>query len=92
MIYSLVMKLRVRYRLFSQMSELLHWQSLLIEAKDLEIAELQRAVLANQQAFRDLAVAFRIAAEQPEIDLREDLDALIRDLSDQLCVLEEHVT
>jgi len=38
-----------------------------------------------------MAVAFRIALERPEIDIRDDLDILIANLSDQVAKIEEHV-
>lgn len=82
--------MRLGFRLFMQMTQLMNQQSDLISLKDAEIEALKLAVLANQQAYRDLAVTFRIALEKPEVDLRDDLDLLIRDLSDQVAALEEH--
>lgn len=66
-------------------------QALKILALSQEIEQMQYAVLANQQAYRDLAVAWRISIERPEDDIREDLELLIQDLSDQVATLEEHV-
>ena len=66
-------------------------QKELLARREIEIGELQRCILAHQQAMRDLAVAFRISLESPEIDIRDDLDELIRSLSDDVAKLEEHV-
>ena len=56
-----------------------------------EIADLQRCVVVHQRSLLEMAISFRVAAESPEIDIREDLDALISDLSDSLSLIEEHV-
>ena len=53
--------------------------------------DYKQVALELQRAYLDLAVAFRIAMERPEVDLRDELDALIRDLRDQLSIYEEHV-
>jgi len=66
-------------------------QKQLLVSKDAEIAELHRCVLAHQHALRDMAVAFRLALESPEIDIKDDLDEMIRSLSDDVSKLEEHV-
>lgn len=63
-----------------------------IYERDVEIRDLQRCVLVHQKAMIELAVAFRIALEQPEIDIRDDLESLIRELSDGVAHLEEFVT
>jgi hypothetical protein len=63
----------------------------LIARRDAEIADLQRLALAANRCSLDLAVAFRIALERPEIDIRDDLDILIANLSDQVAKIEEHV-
>lgn len=84
------MKWLLKFRLLMQMTRFMNRQTEVIEAQEAEIVQLKLAVLANQQAYRDLAVAFRIALEKPEVDLRDDLDLLIRDLSDQVATLEEH--
>jgi len=63
----------------------------LLRLRDLEIEELQRVALAANRSSLDLAVAFRVALEQPEVDIRADLDALIDNLSNQVAQIEEHV-
>lgn len=54
-----------------------------------QVDEAHLAALESQRAARDIAVSWRISMEQPEIDLRETIDALISDLSDQVAKLEE---
>jgi hypothetical protein len=56
-----------------------------------QVEEYKQVSLELQRAYLDLAVAFRISMERPEVDLRDTLDALIRDLRDQLSLYEEHV-
>ena len=56
-----------------------------------QVEDYKQVALELQRAYLDLAVAFRIAMERPEVDLRDELDALIRDLRDQLSIYEEHV-
>ena len=45
--------------------------------------------LRGAQAMLELAVGWRMAMEHPDIDVSEDVDALISDLSDQVAVLQE---
>ena len=56
-----------------------------------QVEDYKQVTLELQRAYLDLAVTFRIAMERPEVDLRDTLDALIRDLRDQLSLYEEHV-
>lgn len=63
----------------------------IVAHKDAEIRDLQRLALAANRASLDLAVAWSISLQRPEIDIREDLDALIANLSDQVAKIEEHV-
>lgn len=56
-----------------------------------QVEEYKQAALDASRACLDLAVTFRIAMERPEVDLRDTLDVLIRDLQDQVAVMEEHL-
>lgn len=69
---------------------LVRWQFQLLEQAYIENASLRRGWFEAQQTYRDLAISWRLSLEQPEIDVREDLDKMIRELSDQLAQLEEH--
>ena len=62
-----------------------------IRIKNAEIEELLRMSLISQVAARDLVVAWRVSLDSPEIDLRGDLDLMIRDLDDNICQLQEHI-
>lgn len=62
-----------------------------VARKDAEIHDLQYLALAANRASLDLAVAWSISLERPEIDIREDLNELIANLSDQVAKIEEHV-
>ena len=57
-----------------------------------EIARWQELALVSQRGTRDLAIAFRAHQDAPEVDIREDLDALVQELSDAVAQLEEHIT
>lgn len=50
---------------------------------------LQREVVAEQRKLLEALSAWRISIEQPEIDVRDELDADIRLLADQIAVNEE---
>jgi hypothetical protein len=79
-----------RYGISLDTLNILRWQSELLTQTQIENDSLKRGLLEAQQTYRDLAIAWRISLEQPEVDLRDDLDSLIGDLSDHLSVLEEH--
>jgi hypothetical protein len=51
----------------------------------------QRNALAAMKATLDLAIAWRVAIERPEVDLRDDLDAMIQNISDEVAQAEEHI-
>jgi hypothetical protein len=52
---------------------------------------LQRQVLEERRERLALASAWRIACEQPEVDIRDELDAMIRGLQDEVAQIEEQV-
>lgn len=51
----------------------------------------QQLALAEKRGARDIAVAFRASLDSPEIDIRDDVDDLIRSLSDQVAKMEEQI-
>lgn len=55
------------------------------------IALLQRQVLEERRERLALVNAWRISVEQPEVDLRDDLDLMIRSLADEVAQIEEQV-
>jgi len=52
---------------------------------------LQRQVLDERRERLALAEAWRISVEKPEVDIRDELDAMIRSLRDDVSVQEEQV-
>ena len=54
------------------------------------ISELQKTNMHLRRNALDLAVAWRISLEQPEMDIRDDLQTMIGELQDELARLEEH--
>ena len=54
------------------------------------IRELRKTNMALRRNALDLAVAWRISLEQPEVDIRDDLQTMIGELQDELARLEEH--
>ena len=72
-------------------SEALAEQQDLIDSYRASIDQWQIRALEAVKLQRDLAIAFRIAVEKPEIDIRENLDQLISDLSDNIAQLEEQI-
>ena len=85
MIYSRTMSL------WRRATSAIHLQRELIAAKNLEIEVLQRCILEHQHALHDLAVAFRVALEQPEVDIRDDLDQMISEMRDYMAQTGEFV-
>ena len=72
-------------------AELLQAQREMLKQSAQEIAVWQDRALTAQRATRDLAIAFRVQQETPDIDIRDDLDELVQDLSDSVARLEEHL-
>jgi len=83
--FEIVSMLRESYGIMKDQSDLL------INAAQ-EIARWQELALISQRGTRDLAIAFRAHQDAPGIDIREDLDALVQELSDAVAQLEEHIT
>ena len=52
---------------------------------------LQRIELDHYQELRGLVAGWLISLESPEIDIRDDLAMLDRDLGDRIAILEEHL-
>jgi hypothetical protein len=78
------MKMRrnlLRARIYLQGEVATYWEWRALQA--------QRGVLAANRALLEMAIAHRVSIECPEIDIRDDLDALIEKLTDQVAVLEE---
>ena len=53
--------------------------------------QLDRQALSHVRELQGMTAAWLIHHESPEVDLRDDLAALDRDLSVQIARLEEHV-
>ena len=70
-------------------------QDSLIVAQRALIAQMQqqmdRMTLSHARELQGMTAAWLIHHESPEVDLRDDLAALDRDLSVQIARLEEHV-
>ena len=62
------------------------WREIAERRKD----RLEELALSFARSQRELCWAFRLAVEAPEIDIRDDLDAMIASLSDQIALMEEH--
>jgi predicted nucleic acid-binding Zn ribbon protein len=67
-----------------------------LDRRQQDVIHAQQAWLAQTQleslrCQRDLVLGWRISVERPEVDIREDLEAMYRDLSDQIARIEEHV-
>lgn len=77
--------------LLLEAADILKKQSDLLKCAAKQIDEWQMLALNSQRSTRELAIAFRLAQESPEIDIRDNLDALIRDISDSIASLEEHL-
>jgi len=88
----LAMNLLKRFKaLVEEQRTIIRRHNLLLKVKDAEIEQLKHSILAHQVAYIDLATAWRISLEIPEVDIRENLDALLRDLEDDVAQTQEYV-
>jgi hypothetical protein len=69
-----------------------HWNELLDMAQRQQqtIRMQRRAILELHRQQRDMATAWLISMESPEIDLRDDVSEMVSALSDKIAQLEEH--
>jgi hypothetical protein len=85
-IYFRLMRGYLRRRLFG------HREALERELEYVRTIQIwQKAALDTMKSTLDVAVAWRIAIERPEIDLRDDIDSMIAELSDKVAQAEEHI-
>lgn len=63
----------------------------LLQIRQEEIERWKRATLEQIKASREIATATLMIIDNPDADVREDIDKLVRDLSDQVAKLEEHI-
>lgn len=69
--------------------------NLILEARQviqMQQRRMKELELEGARATLNVALGWRLSQETPEIDFRDELDAAIQDLSDQVARLEEHVT
>ena len=52
--------------------------------------EKKQIALEGAKALAEIAQAWRISLEAPEIDLRDEVDALLQDLEDKIALMQEH--
>lgn len=92
MIYILHMRLLVKaWHTIRMLRATLEAQSAVMDVYREGIALLQRQVLEERRERLALVNAWRISVEQPEVDLRDDLDLMIRSLADEVAQIEEQV-
>ena len=92
MIYILRMRLLVKaWHTIRMLRTTLEAQSAVMDVYREGIALLQRQVLEERRERLALVNAWRISVEQPEVDLRDDLDLMIRSLADEVAQIEEQV-
>lgn len=63
----------------------------LLQIRAAEIERWKKAALEQVRASREIAAATLLIIDNPGADVREDIVRLVRDLSDQVARLEEHV-
>lgn len=66
-------------------------QRALLDVRADEIERWKKAALEQVRASREIAAATLLIIDNPGADVREDIVRLVRDLSDQVARLEEHV-
>ena len=84
-----------RLRCVARLMDVVTTQDSLIVAQRTLISQmreqLDRQALSHVRELQGMTAAWLIHHESPEVDLRDDLAALDRDLSVQIAKLEEHV-
>ncbi len=89
------MTLIARLRYLLNLVDVVSAQDSLIIAQRTLIAQMrdqqERQALAHIRELQGMTAAWLIHHESPEVDLRDDLAKLDRDLSVQIAKLEEHV-
>jgi monomeric isocitrate dehydrogenase len=78
------MSIRERIQLLRRMWHVCVWQNERIE-------EWKRLNLQHARSGYDMAVAWRVSMEAPEVDLRDEVDSLVTEWGDQVARLEEQV-
>ena len=78
-------------KLLLEQMEVIHAQRLALRVAAKKIAQWQDLALDTTRSMRDLAISYRVAQEQPEVDIREDLDQIVRELDDQMARLTEQI-
>ena len=70
-----------------------HWDELVSMCRQQQktIRDLRRANLELHREMLDLTVAWRLSMEQPEVDIRDDVQGAIQSISDKIAVMEEHL-
>jgi hypothetical protein len=76
--------------LMRRAAEILRQQNLRIKDAKEEALYWQRHTLMAQRAARDIAISWRESVYIGESPEREDLDQMVRSLSDSVAFLEEH--
>ena len=76
---------------FVSRQEVIEAQRKLLLIKERQLNDWKRATLAQARAAQEVALAARLAIESPEIDMRDDFDALLREIGYQVARLEEEV-
>jgi hypothetical protein len=77
--------------LFSLPARALNEQTALLKNAAQTIDLWQHQALFGYSAALDIALAARLHCEQPDVDIRDGLDATIRELQDQVARIEEIV-
>lgn len=62
------------------------WKAI-ADRKDEEKKEI---ALEGAKALREIVQAWRISLEVPEIDLRDEVQALLTELEDKIAIMQEH--
>ena len=76
---------------FVSRQEIIEAQRKLLFIRERQIDDWKRATLTQARAAAEIALAARLAIESPEVDLRDEFDTLLREVSYQVARLEEEV-
>ena len=76
---------------FVSRQEIIDAQRNLLRLREEQLELWKRSTLAEARAAQEVALAARLAIESPEIDMRDEFDTLLQELSYHVARLEEEV-
>ena len=85
------MKKKHLEKLLFDAAEMIHVLNEKMASQSEEIETWKKLNLESQRQIQQLAIGWRISMDRPEVDITEDVDALIQSVSYSIAQLEEQI-